>query len=558
MFMNLLISVVLAIFCLGGAPCLYASQGDNNSYIIGTNLGLSRDFSGDWPFIDRMKNARPWITFDATGVDKTWDTKVDLPLDQQGYPLEIPYDPDGNGPIPPQAVRTFLFNSYEGYPAGEYSLIFDGKGKLHVRVDAFCPDLPNDQCIFTEPGISHRFFVKSPTKGGVRLKIYESARSDHVRNIRVYLPDNHQAQEEVFHPQYIERLNGFEALRFMDWQSINHSTERKWDDRVKQDYISFAHKGKGIPYEQMIMLANKLGADAWFCVPTFADDDYIRNMARLIDRSLKKGLGVYIEYSNEVWNSIFQQKKYATSEGNRIAESFGLDIGTKEANALFYAKRSAEVFNIFQQEMAKERDLTKVVSGQCMNPRVLKSILEWLGDERVNPSGVQPDAIAVALYFGGQTAKQLLTKNGTVKTKEVTAQDVEELSLDDILTEAHRYLLEKRVPKIVEHRKLATAHDMKLVAYEGGQALRIGYGFTSEVLKAMTKKLIEVNRHPKIKQLYQDMFRVWFSSGGEDFMNFSYINQPNRWGMWGILERQNQSLQEVPKYQAVIEAVEHY
>ena len=115
-----------------------SSAAESGSFRIGTNVEGIHDYSGDWPFINRMKSARKWITFDITEVDKTWDTRVEIPLDKNGYPIIIPYDPDGDGPVAPQAVRTILYNRFDTYPAGTYKVRFEGTGKLRK------PDLSLD------------------------------------------------------------------------------------------------------------------------------------------------------------------------------------------------------------------------------------------------------------------------------------------------------------------------------------------------------------------------------------------------------------------------------
>lgn len=546
----------LLLLFMFGCVSAYGSNAwglDKTTRVVGTNLEGIADYNGDWPFVNRMKSARKWITFDATGKDKTWDTKIPIPSDENGYPLRVPFDPDGDGGIPPQGVRTILINSNDHYPAGEYTLIFEGKGKLHMRGDAKCPNLRDGQCIFEKSNFAHHFLVKKPSKGGLRLKILSSEAGDHIRNIRVLPPGVDIAEKSKFHPVFLERLRGFKILRFMDWASTNHSKIKRWSERVHPDYYTYALKGSGVPYEVMLNLSNELKADAWFTIPTHADDNFVRELAKLINKTLDKDRTVYLEYSNEVWNKGFFQGKYAAKKGRELAASLNTKMGRRQASAYYYAYRAAQIFNIFEKELTRERNLSKVVSGQGTNPWVLKWVLGALDNKQFNPSGVKPDAMTISFYVGGPVADQLLTKNSLINKKSVSISDVKDITLDEIFAGIEKDLLKNRKPKLLEHKKLADEHNLLLFAYEGGQSLRVGYGFKREVLDLMTSKLIQANRDVRMKSIYSKMFETWFESGGNQFMNFSYIYSPGRHGSWGILEHQWQNPDEAPKYRAVKE-----
>jgi hypothetical protein len=525
---------------------------------IGTNLEGINDYSADWPFVDRMKNSREWITFDATGKDTTWDTKIPVPSDDNGYPLEIPFDPDGAGPIPPQGVRTILYNSFTQYPAGIYTVRFEGKGRIQFRVDASCPDLPDGQCIFSTPNVSHHFQVIKPTKSGIRLKILESDPSDRIRNIRVIMPGFEESYDaQPFHPIFLERLRGFKYLRFMDWFSTNHSEVVEWNDRVKVGHYTFAKKGSGVPIEYMIRLCNELNVDMWINIPHLADNNYVAQCAKLIDSALEKGLKIYIEHSNEIWNTIFPQRKYAQLKGTELyADMFGGTISPDLAIAYWNSRRSGEIFQIFEQNLNANRHLIKVVAGQGVNPWRLEKILEGLNDEKINPTGVKADSIAIALYFGSSAADDLLTKDGSISKSAVVVDDIAKITIAQILDKSQKELEGIRTTGIIGHKKLADIYGVSLIAYEGGQSLYVGTGFSSAIVNAMTDKLFAANRHPDIGYLYQQMFDVWFNNGGTDFTNFSYIYRPQRAGMWGLLEYQSQPITEAYKYQAVMEIIQ--
>jgi hypothetical protein len=73
-------------------------------------------------------------------------------------------------------------------------------------------------------------------------------------------------------------------------------------------------------------------------MPHQASDEYVRQFALLVKEKLDPSLKVYIEYSNEVWNGIFAQHRYAEEQGKKIG------LGPKErpweGAAMFYRRDS--------------------------------------------------------------------------------------------------------------------------------------------------------------------------------------------------------------------------
>ena len=73
----------------------------------------------------------------------------------------------------------------------------------------------------------------------------------------------------------------------------------------------------------MVDLCNRLKINPWLCVPHLASDDYVRRFAEIVKRDWDPPLKVYVEYSNEVWNGIFEQHRYAKKQAKK------LDLGPK-------------------------------------------------------------------------------------------------------------------------------------------------------------------------------------------------------------------------------------
>ena len=132
-------------------------------------------------------------------------------------------------------------------------------------------------------------------------------------NFHLMMPGyrNGTARADVY-PAFLQKLEPFSSIRFMDWSVTNGSTQSNWSDRVPPERVHHGHLG-GMPYEDMIELANESQKDMWINVPALATPSYIQSMAQLIHSKLDPNLNVYVEYSNETWNAGFPSAAKSTS-----------------------------------------------------------------------------------------------------------------------------------------------------------------------------------------------------------------------------------------------------
>jgi len=99
---------------------------------IGMNLAPVNDRTPGFPFKNLMWGARPWEThnLDGSGPDHT-GVADQFPLDANGYPLEVPYQPQGVAQ--PQIVFTIIPNVTE---AGRYVVLYDGEGEITAALSS--------------------------------------------------------------------------------------------------------------------------------------------------------------------------------------------------------------------------------------------------------------------------------------------------------------------------------------------------------------------------------------------------------------------------------------
>jgi hypothetical protein len=299
----------------------------------------------------------------------------------------------------------------------------------------------------------------------------------------------------------------------------------------------------------MIQLANEAGADPWFTVPHKVDDNYVRELARLIKRELNPDTKVYVEYSNELWNFSFDQTDWVNEQGAAV----GLSTAYGEAAWRYTAKRSAEIFKIFEDGFGAEKDrLVKVLASQAANPWVSEQILEAFSQSSingvdVNPWGITADALAIAPYFGGWSEKLGANIADTLPIN---------VTVDEILDAVELTILDEVAGWIQGSKTVADTYGLDLIAYEGGQHL-VASGAKKNI-DSLTGKLVAANFDARMYDLYRKYLDVWFDNGGGLFVHFSYVRSPDEHGSWGVLRSQDQPIEEAPKYRALVDVIQEF
>ncbi len=466
---------------------------------LGINLAPVTDYTREWAVVDVFKTSRPWF---AAG-----DAKV--AFDDNGNPL----------PAAGRPVQTLMVRELDGhYPGGVYTATYSGAGKVEMNrydVKNVVKDAPGR----IEANVS-------AGDGGIQLVIAESDPKNPVRDIHVWTP-GFERSDSAFHPLFRERLKPFQVLRFMDWQRINNSLLRQWPQRPKPADPRYTTEA-GAPLEVMIDLANTCNASPWFCIPHQADDNFVAEFAETVKARLKPNLKVYVEYSNEVWNFQFAQTRWAQEQGER------LKLGKPEY-LRFYARRSVEVFKIWEKVFGGRDRLVRVLGSQFGNPWVSEQVLTW------EDAGRNADALAVGPYFG--------VHFGDPKGADEVAKKTIGQLLDDLDAEV---MGENR--ELIRKQAAAAANaGVSLVAYEGGQHLA---GFNgAENNEALAKLFMAVNRNPRMYDLYVKHLANWTELGGGLYVAYNNVSRPTKWGSWGVLEYQDQPVEDAPKYRALLSFV---
>ena len=507
------------------------------SMYVGTNLDGIVDW-GATSFVDMMDEARAWDTRNADGSG-AWSSGLRqfLPVDAAGWPVEVPFDPATGDPL--QVVHSIV--PVRG--AGTYKVFAQGTGTVRFVADQGLLD----------PTSPYSRNVTIELTGGAQefdLQIHDSVYGDGFGEIFFILEASSQADpvrfdvvapghgatyaDQPFSPVYTDDLADFALLRFMDWGRTNNNQIVSWDQRTLETSYSQASP-YGASIEYMVALANQQHQDAWINVPAHADDRYVRNMATYVRDTLDPQLKVFVEYSNETWNTIFEQTNYVQDQG----QTLGLDADRWRAGQKYTTLRSAKVWTIFEQQFGDtaESRLVKVLASHAANVNTTQMRMDALFDPSINPAGVMPDALAIAPYFGTTVGYDIVSE-GLVDT--ITVDEVLDRSLEDLRTTVRQW--------VSNHLAIADEYGLWLATYEGGQHLT---GNTSN--QALTDLLIGANRSPRMYDLYFEYLDMLRDGGVLLHSNFNFVAEPSAFGSWGIQEYPGQPLAEAHKLRAILD-----
>jgi Ca2+-binding RTX toxin-like protein len=516
---------------------------------VGINLAAINDYNGQGAFLDLMRTARDWGSIDDSYQRNNGDQTGILSFDENGWVTSID-DPDVIAYYTP--IMTDLDGNGASFQAGRYVVRYEGEGELGI--DASFGDSPGAAVVVeNEPG--RMVFDYTPGAGTVRLYVADLSDDpvNYVRDIEVVWEPYEPLldQGEVYTPDFLESLEGFNSIRFMNWMNVNHEAGNWADDgaefhapdvgdMLSPDYYTSSraaleHGTEGIPVELMVELANKTGTDPWFTIPFGATNAYIEAFGAYVRDNLNPDLKAYFEYGNEVWNTSFASTWEAYSLGEEL---FG--EGTWNPGQQYYAVDAARMSHILQTLWGDDPgdQLITVLSKQTTDNAALLDLMMQapdfvaLGEDvpeqfaaiaGMSPHEVGFDTLGITSYFhtdfrDNQDDVMAMVPNGT---------DEEWATVIDRMINGEDGLMERMAvwAGIAED---ADAYGLQLVGYEGNQ--HIGPTDNNADYQAF---LDELFARPEMGDVLSLMLETWRSIGGGQMEVFQDvgISSAGRWGL---------------------------
>ena len=506
---------------------------------IGMNLGMVNDWTYSWIFRDAFKLAR---TFTTRSVNTTtWEFAYNGPpaMDADGWVTSVPADTiNENGETIAYWADSILFSN-GGNPAGTYRAEWSGEGEITFGATPIetgttsdgrnyaLLDVAEDQTLFT--------------------RINETNPDDYIRDIQIFMPDfagqslemddwQSGSDESPFHPLFLERLQPFDTLRFMQWQQVN-SDDR--DVLTADDLrpVTHANQGStsrssfnGVSVEFQVQLANDLGANAYFNMPHQADDSYVRAFAEYVRDNIHDDAEVFVEYSNEVWNYAFGFEANAwIGEQQELPENEGLsfvDVWAQEARRDFGIW--SDVFS------GQEERLTRVAAGQQNNV--------WLTGQLLDRMNGEFDAVSSTSYAG-------LGNSNIDWIDETTTQDD---IIDWVVENSVAWSLQTQAAhvELAEQYSDELGREIEFITYEGGSHLD-AFGTDYQDL------VHSVQDNPRFREVYESLLHGMNELGVDMHIQYVFTSrgEPTPWGEFGVLHGMDTPLEDAHEYNALVDFI---
>ena len=478
---------------------------------LGINFSGIAYWASEFPFVDLMHQSGAWVSQPPSG---DWGSGPTLVLDAHGWVKALDRDC--------RATKIICAGDEVAYPSGTYVILYDGEGEIELTAPVG---------VMKQTGQGRLEVDIDATKGMLAIDIVATNPKNHLRNIRVIAPGFETSyQSNPWHPKFLSRWSGVACIRLMDMMATNNSEQQHWKNRPKPNDASYTQKG--VPVELLVDLANRLDADAWFCMPHQADDDYIKQFAMVVKHHLKPHLHAWVEYSNEVWNGGFDQYDYAAKQG----QALNLANDAWDAAFHFNALRSVTIFNTWQTVFEGRNRLVNVIASQAANAYLSEQLLN------VGELAAQVDVLAIAPY---------VSFNVPMETNDagISADKVAAWSLDKLFAYLNTTALPEAQSWIEANKKVADKFGLKLVAYEGGQHLvGIQGAENNDVLGDL---LMQANGDARMGEVYAKNLVHWQTAGGDLMCTFTSVEGWSKWGSWGLLQHTNDAAS--PKLSAVMD-----
>lgn len=522
---------------------------NNSKSPLGINTNEVYEQDASVPFVDLFRVATPFHeNIRCRKKDKPCLTSPEVTYDEQGWPKNL------NGG---KAGVFFIRNvNRDAFPPGNYTVLYDGEGNIEYLNNAKLKQRAEGEDIIELDARSDGFMTAA-------LQITESNPDNPLRNIRILMPGGicfnkpfEHAKDEsectndkdgkagflsykehhdkiLFNPDYLNFMKDFGVIRFMPMSGVTRNPAVTWDQRPKMDEATWGglYGARGVPLEIQIELANRLKSNPWLNVPHAADDDYFYRFAIYVNENLDESLTPYIEYTNEAWNANFIHNEYVQKMG--IAQK--LDQDAQMAGYKFYAKRSLELFEVFNIVYGGHERFIRVISGWDTRPDISGIILAYENTYK------NTDVLAIAPYVGGNV-------RGFRESK-----DVDEIF--HLLTDKQSY---RSLPKVIEeikkHADLAKEFGVELISYEGGQGL-VDWA-TRDYMQHPNPLFFSANRDERMGDLYQNLYKQWRDMGAGLFVAFASPRSCNADGCWGLKEHIRQDPDKAPKLAASLDFIE--
>ncbi len=567
----------------GSSESTYGKNTLNAQSPLAINIAPFQAWTPGWVLMDVFPKSQGWVS-NLCDSD-VFNSGPDLTLDEAGWVAATPNN---------VCADTSVFAEQAGhYPTGTYVLLWEGEGTLAAQWDVEPPvEHVVGTAIEQKNGLNRMTFdieAEDQTALGIGIRVRDVT-ENYIHNIRLIPPGgvcgrsaeqldyfkycasarggagvcssdescfdfeevywdrftdsivSMNQPKPVFHPLYLSTYQQYRAIRFMKWSRVEDSEIEAWDDRILVHHYPFTDNEDGFPYEYMAALTNLLNADAYLNVPMMVDDHYVREYARLMDDLVADHLKIYLEYGNEIFNSVQPLPYgYALEQANLAGSGIPSSDSDLVKAGKFAGRRSAQIFDIWDEEISNaESRLVKVIVGFNPLPDYTLAALDF------ENSFEKANALAINGYIGPNRN----FVDSTAAFDAMTVDEIlQEITLGNVINSGSS--LVELNSHYESHVAMANVRNLVLLAYEGGNFMEIDGGGDT-----VTNRYFQLNRDARLVEAFVQNFRNFEDAGAQLFFYFLNEDLWNDQGVFGARQYQDQIREEAPTFDGLMNYIE--
>jgi hypothetical protein len=500
-------------------------------------LGVGVGFERGGTFVDLVKENYRWARTD-------WSDLQSGDVDSQGWPTrDAIYIYDSR----PCAEWEGLIDDPDVYRvdlSGTYKCSFIGRAKVSALAGGKVWNKWYDSGTNTTkfdfeidpPGPNHGlFFIQFEDTQRTPASPIDSG----FTNFKMIRPGYPADTTQTFHQPLLDALASvnFAAIRFInftgaDEEDIIYPDTTEWSERklttdASQSRINALNKWECAAWEYVIELSNIVKIDPWINVPVSASTDYVTQLATMLRDNLDPTLNIYVESSNEVWNSVFHQQAW------NAAQAAALGINEHEN----HARRTVELAQIFESVFGAGSLNNRIRVMLCCHAPMLKWWVEEYMIPYINshyPGQVKDYIYSIArqTYFGGESAK------GQPGTENYTVEQILDECHNDIISQ----IWDSGLGENGRRQWVNKAAQWQLVggccSYEGGtDFMGTDWSDYPHSLRRNIANRIRAVRDPRMAdELKFNYAYAFFDIGGNLAMDLALSSGYCRYGCWGLTD----------------------
>lgn len=340
---------------------------------LGVNISLPERGG---TFVDVVKENHRWL---APG---SWAALEEDDFDERGWPLVDAMLLIDARPVAEWAGEIDDPDNYRVDWSGVYACSFSGQATVQSQGEGVVRNVTFDsgqnrttfEYVLPEPhDVGYGFFVLAFTQ--TRRTPADGPNSG-LTDFSMIRPGYDADTEQIFIDDLLRALTTprFAAIRYKDFTGVDgcdpgYPGVLEWADRklptdASQARLKLIGKPDGAAWEYVIELANATHIDPWINVPVSATTDYVAQLAKMFKENLHPDLNIYVESSNEVWNTApgYEQTQYSKEQAS------ALGIGEREN----HARRTVELAQIFESVYGAGSLNDKIRVVLCSHAPMLK------------------------------------------------------------------------------------------------------------------------------------------------------------------------------------------